>query len=188
MANWNEQSDEGRLLLRPYHLGDGYRIAHLLRCPRVTRWMPSAPRVFSSEYGESLVEDSRVGLADGRIAILGVATRAEDTLIGEVSLQFATGEVSFWLGSEYWGHGYGREALGMMMGVGVNEHAISVFRAAVLRGNEHSQKVVEACGFRFSGLRHAGHGRDRHAWLDYTCVCSPLSPMRRGSFAGKGGV
>ncbi|HTP09466.1 MAG TPA: GNAT family protein [Anaerolineae bacterium] len=104
-------------------------------------------------------------LEERSIELQGFAIRslADDRLIGLIGLY-----TIFWLHREafmgiqigerdYWGKGYGTDALRALLRYGFDELNLRRVSLSVLEGNERAMRSYEKCGFRYEG-------RERQVW------------------------
>ncbi len=66
---------------------------------------------------------------------------------GEAELQIRIGQ------RDAWGHGVGREAVGLLLGYGFGELGLDRIRLHVFATNERALRLYERCGFRREGVR-----------------------------------
>lgn len=92
-----------------------------------------------------------------------IRTLADERLIGLIGLY-----TIFWLHHEafmgihigerdYWGKGYGTDALQVLLRYGFGELNLRRISLSFLEGNARAMRSYEKCGFRLEG-------RERHAW------------------------
>lgn len=92
-----------------------------------------------------------------------IRTLADDRLIGLIGLY-----TIFWLQREafmgiqigereYWGKGYGTDALRVLLRYGFDELNLQRVSLSFLEGNERAMRSYEKCGFRYEG-------RERQIW------------------------
>lgn len=56
-------------------------------------------------------------------------------------------EIGYWIGKDYWGRGYGREAVGLLLEVAFGVLGMSLAYGTVARRNERSSRLLEGMGF-----------------------------------------
>jgi RimJ/RimL family protein N-acetyltransferase len=140
LSRWNFDSEYARLL-------DG-DIAYL--------WTPKQIREF--------IEKEEGG------HFFMIRTMAEDQPIGMINLSgfnWVSGDcfVGIGLGErEYWGKGYGSEAMNLILGYGfrqLNLHRVSL---DVFEYNPRAVRSYEKCGFQHEGRVRGALNRDGHRW------------------------
>lgn len=65
-------------------------------------------------------------------------------------------ELGYWLGRTYWGNGYAREAIRLIMGFGFSSLEVNRIYATVLVGNDRSIKLLESLGYVREGIERDG--------------------------------
>jgi RimJ/RimL family protein N-acetyltransferase len=118
--------------------------------------MPQSLARLQAEFDESASEGGRDGLT--------FAIEADNKFIGQCSLfnqnQVAqTAELGIGIGDkEYWGRGYGREAVNLLLEFGFQKHNIRRIFLRVEARNQRAIKAYSACG-----LIEEGRLRE-HVW------------------------
>jgi len=148
-----------RLRLRAYRKGDTDAIFSLYSDPRVMRYWSFPPWTERSQ-AEAYLKRALGEMAEGRVLPWALATRADDRLVGTVTL-FALdavqgrAEVGYSLDPKLQGQGLASEALRLALA-----HAFDVLRlrrveADVDPRNVPSCRLLERLGFRLEGLLRA---------------------------------
>ncbi len=154
-----------RLLLRPWTLDDAASLYEVAKDPLVgppAGWPP-----------HKSVDDSREVIAqyflqDGCFA---VTLKDDDNPIGMISLICGhrsnlpipsnEGEISYWIGSNYWGQGLIPEAMRAVIQYGFEQLNLTTQWCGYYEGNEKSKRVQEKCGFRW-------HHKEPGCWFPLT--------------------
>ncbi|MEZ4664933.1 MAG: GNAT family protein, partial [Caldilineaceae bacterium] len=72
-----------------------------------------------------------------------------------------TAELGITIGDQaYWGKGYGREAIQLIVAYGFRHHNLHKVHLRVLGRNERAMRAYAACGFVEEGRLR------QHAWID----------------------
>ncbi|MEE2059549.1 GNAT family N-acetyltransferase [Rhodococcus artemisiae] len=116
-----------------------------------------------SDYTPAIVEEQidgviADGLEDGSLAVLAIADRSSDDLLGSIVLFDVRGEraeVGFWLAPLARGRGVARKSLAAIVRVAA-EAGLSVLDARTVPENEASRRVLEAAGFERRGDARTG--------------------------------
>jgi RimJ/RimL family protein N-acetyltransferase len=158
-----------RLVLRPFVAGDAARVVELANDRRVGRWMLHLPYPYRPAVAEAWIASQREQWIEGKAATLAIANRRDRALIGAISLLIARqhdhGELGYWLGVPYWGHGLATEAGVALLRWGFDTlHLVRVF-AQYLGDNRGSGRVLEKIGMLREGVRRR-HLRKGNQWLD----------------------
>jgi RimJ/RimL family protein N-acetyltransferase len=135
-----------------------------------------APRFEDAKTIATLVNDRRIaentlriphpyGIADAEHFITGAnATRAEtvflitkrgDTVLGAcgvVEQGEEAPEIGYWLGVAFWGKGYATEAARAVIDYAFENLNYNVIHAGARVNNPASRRVLERCGFRWTGV------------------------------------
>lgn len=159
-----------RLALRPFRNSEAATLAALLRDEAVIRWMPGAPLKCDEQTASRLIVHAEKAMARGLGINWAITRRDDGALLGEITLDLRSGELSFWLGTAFWGVGYAREAVnGMLEEVAAVAPGATVV-AYAHRSNVRSVRLLEHCGFQFKGLRLDHPRRKGHPMLEYQLV------------------
>jgi RimJ/RimL family protein N-acetyltransferase len=114
---------------------------------------PTAPAYVKRQLEDDPIERPR----------FAIRTLADDRLIGLIGLYtiFQSQREAFMgiqIGErEYWGKGYGTDALRVLLCYAFDELNLLRVSLSVLDGNERATRSYEKCGFRYEG-------RERQAW------------------------
>jgi len=148
-----------RLTLRPWGRDDAPALHRLLNDWEVIRTLAVVPFPYSLGLAEQWVTDSATHLDSGQayqLAITGTDQGAE-TLVGGIGLQLdrarRTGELGYWVGRAFWGHGVASEAAGRLARWALANLDLDLLRADVATDNYASIAVLRRIGFR-----HVGEG------------------------------
>jgi len=111
--------DTDRLILRTLEKNDLPRLVELIGAWDVARWLAVLPYPYTMQNAEEFYSDMENAAACGDPEFYANATRADNLLIGGISLHHpprgknaAEGdvEIGYWLGEDYWGRGFMTEA------------------------------------------------------------------------------
>ena len=69
-----------------------------------------------------------------------------------VELRERAAEIGYWLGVPYWGHGYATEAVRAAIDHAFGELGHDTLRAGARVSNPASRRVLEKCGFQWTGV------------------------------------
>jgi RimJ/RimL family protein N-acetyltransferase len=132
-----------------------------------------APRIEDAKLVAALVNDRRIaentariphpyGIADAKEWIGAVTAQAAATFlitidgaaIGACGLDIRDGvaELGYWLGVPFWGRGYATEAARAVIDHAFGELGHEVIVAGARISNPASRRVLEKCGFQWSGV------------------------------------
>jgi RimJ/RimL family protein N-acetyltransferase len=139
-----------RLVLRAPCRRDAESIVRLANDRRVAVNTARVPHPYGLADAEQFI--AAVNRQDGEATFL---ITLDDTLIGACGVDPREGgpEIGYWLGVPYWGQGYATEAVRALI-----DHAFSGLQHEALQAgarvsNPASRRVLEKCGFQWTGVR-----------------------------------
>ncbi len=151
-----------RVRLRWLTLNDVNSLYSIFSDPEVMRYWSSSP-LENIAAAEELLERIHNNFEKRVLFQWGVARRADDRVIGTCTLfhvdtDSRRAEVGYALGCEYWGNGYMREALTLLVNFCFYDLNLHRLEADVDPQNTSSIKLLERLGFRKEGyLRERWH-------------------------------
>lgn len=151
MAELTPELVTQRLVLRPVDRRDIARIATLANDVRIAETTRSLPHPLTSDLVTRWFDD----LAARRERAFAVVLKDENVLIGVVAVTLApdskSAEIGYWLGYDYWGHGYMTEAVRRIARHAFGDLKLTALEAGVIPGNERSVGVLVKAGFDVEG-------------------------------------
>lgn len=138
-----------RLVLRVARRRDAAAIARLANDKRIAVNTARIPHPFGLEDAEQFIAAaSREGGAAFMIVLDG-------TPIGScgVDRRDHGPEIGYWLGVPYWGRGYATEAVRALIEHAFDDLQYDVLQAGVRVSNPASRRVLEKCGFQWTGVQ-----------------------------------
>lgn len=151
-----------------FHLGpvrEGDQAAYLehLNDPGVTDWMLVIPHPYTEQDANFWVRHC-LDAAAANPQITELAVRRNDGfLVGGIGLRLTTGlghhrgELGYWLGRPFWGHGLATAAVRAMIAYGFATFGLKRIQATAFPGNKASHRVLEKAGFQREGLLKCYH-------------------------------
>lgn len=87
---------------------------------------------------------------------LGITLPSSDQVIGmvgmfEISRNYRSAEIGYWVGRDHWGHGYATEGANLMIRYGFEVLGFNRIQAVCFDFNPRSARVLEKAGMRFEG-------------------------------------
>ena len=144
-----------RLWLRWPRMADAAAVARLAGEKQVAEMTARLPHPYQQRDGEAYVLESRHANAEGRGMRFAITLlERPEQPIGSIGVQFpdvGEPEFGYWLGTPFWGRGYATEAAQALIDVAFGISKVSALRASVHPINGASRRVLEKCGFAFSG-------------------------------------
>jgi RimJ/RimL family protein N-acetyltransferase len=139
-----------RLLLRRPTLADVKAIARLADDRRIAENTRRLPHPYSQDHA---IEFVRGTAGDDRGTVFLIENN--HTPIGMVGVDWRepeAPELGYWLGVEYWGHGFGTEAARAVIDFTFEEFDVEQLVAGARVSNPSSRNILEKCGFQWSGV------------------------------------
>ena len=149
-----------RLRLRAYRATDDAGMFRLYSDPRVMRYWSFPPWTSLGQAQAYLRRVEGEMAAGSSVLPWAIATRADDVLVGTVTLfsvniEQGRAETGYSLHPDFQGRGLAREALRLMLGHAFDTLQLRRIEADVDPRNTPSCRLVESLGFRREGLLRA---------------------------------
>lgn len=149
--------ETARLKLRCVRPADAARTSAMMT-PAVSRWVASWPMPFTPEMAAERIAAAREAAERGKALPFAVERRSDGVLLGWVGVnRDATdarrGVLGYWLGEDYHGHGYMREAAPAAVAAAFERLDLEVIEAGTQPGNAASLAVLRGCGMAPAGER-----------------------------------
>lgn len=178
-----------RLTLRIWRTDDAPGLHRLLNDWEVIRTLSVVPFPYSRALADAWVSECGTRLESGeayQLAITGTDKDAE-TLVGGIGLQLdrprRAGELGYWVGKAFWGHGVASEAAGRMARWALANLDLDLLRASVATDNYASIAVLRRIGFRV-----VGEGMKMSVALGKDCKVLRFEATRADLFGDHGGT
>ena len=143
-----------RLTLRPLRLDDAAAIERHCGNPKVARMTAAIPHPYPQGLATDWISGFRTD--DAQEADRHFAILHESKLVGVVSLERRREgpfEVGYWLGEAWWGRGFATEAVRRLVAFAFDELGQAELTSGHFQDNPASGRVLQKCGFRYSGVR-----------------------------------
>lgn len=142
-----------RLLLRKIDMADLEDLYRFTSSENVTQYMLFKPHKSLADSVAS-IEKGLARYASGRSYHWGIALKASNQLIGMIDLlrfEEESGSCSFayMLAEEFWGKGYGTEAVRAVFDFGFREMELNCIEADHMADNAASGAVMRKCGMTY---------------------------------------
>ena len=127
--------ETARLLLRSFRYDDLGELISLAGNWQVARWLSTMRHPYTEADGWEWIARVQQDHATGRPRRFAIALKETDRLTGGVELDGSTGDESeepalgYWLGEPYWGNGYAREAVAVVIDYGLRTLGMATIRA-----------------------------------------------------------
>jgi ribosomal-protein-alanine N-acetyltransferase len=155
-----------RLLLRKIVVSDYQDMYDYSRRPETSRyllWSPHSSPRFTKKYVSYLQGQYR----NGNFYDFAVIEKASGKMIGtcgftDFDLDINSAELGYILHPDYWGKGFGKEAVLRVMSYGFAELRLHRMTAKIMAGNIASKRLAQSCGMRheathIDGMRIKGN-------------------------------
>ncbi|MGF1502996.1 MAG: GNAT family N-acetyltransferase [Paracoccaceae bacterium] len=151
-----------RLVLRSPRSDDAPRLARLIGAADVAHFLAGVPYPYAERDAEAWI--ARVGDPAAEILERFVILPGEG-LIGAVGAHRLTPggdlELGFWIGRDWWGHGFATEAAATLIAALFQGSAIRGLASGHFADNARSARVLAKLGFRSSGVERSRHSAAR---------------------------
>jgi len=140
-----------RLVLRAPLLVDAKAVAALANDRRIAE---NTARI-AHPYRMTDAEKWILGTTSNNDARAYLITLIDGTIIGSCRLDLDKEpgpDIGYWLGTRYWGKGYGTEAVRALIDHAFTEFTHKALHSSVRVTNPESRRVLEKCGFQWTGV------------------------------------
>jgi [ribosomal protein S5]-alanine N-acetyltransferase len=140
-----------RLTLGPFLADDAPELQRLAGAREIADTTLAIPHPYELDHALAWIGQQRREAARGRAVNFAIRLSPEGTLIGSVGLrdidrEHLQAELGFWVGREWWGQGYAREAASALIGFGFDALGLNRICAHHMRRNPAAGRVLEAAG------------------------------------------
>jgi RimJ/RimL family protein N-acetyltransferase len=141
-----------RLTLRLFELADADTVQRLAGDEQVVHTTLNIPHPYPDGAAEEWIEHTHSAFRKGEICTLALVRKADQALIGCVSLRISRGgreaELGYWVGRPYRGQGYCTEAAREAVRYGFGALDLDHIHAAAMKSNPASWKVMRKIGMK----------------------------------------
>jgi 8-oxo-dGTP diphosphatase len=141
-----------RLVLRPFEPSDAPRLQHLANDIRIAERLSRMPYPYSLTDAQEFIDHSQKAIKKGTSVPLAIIRRSDQALLGGVGLEE---EIGYWLGFEYWGQGYMKEAVKALLHFAFITLKMTEIQGSARTDNTASRRIFEGFGFRETGIKEA---------------------------------
>ncbi|MDS0525669.1 GNAT family N-acetyltransferase [Clostridium sp. SHJSY1] len=160
-----------RLKLRELTKKDSRDVFSILSLEEVTKYYGMHPMKQISQ-AEKLIEKFKISYEIGNAIRWGIEIKNCNRIIGTCGFhswnrRHFRAEIGYELNREFWGLGYGKEAIQAIIKYGFNEMNLERIEAIVYPENKKSEKMLKKMNFTYEGLlRKYAYFRDKHQDLN----------------------
>lgn len=154
-----------RLILRPFQFDDAGRVHKLVNDPLISDVTAHIPHPYPPLLAQEWIASHHPGWENGTLAAFAITLKADQHLIGAISLMGMNGEkaaIGYWLGREYWNRGYCSEACRAICEFGFETLNLSAIGGCHLQRNPASGQVLIKNGFQFIRSRLMNTAKREH--------------------------
>lgn len=170
--------ETARLVLRPYYLEDLDEHVAILGNWDVTQSLSTdVPFPYRPEDGEKFIQEAISHFKEKKVLCYAMEYKEPGEHketgrhIGGVMVfsQIGEVEIGYWMDPDFWGKGFGTEALNAVVEAGFKAEMITCFVAQTSVSNEGSQRVLQKAGFKHAGATPPQYARCGHDGHDSDC-------------------
>ena len=155
-----------RIALRPFTTADVTAVNSLLATPEIAATTLNVaypyPEGAAAGWISTHAEQARQGLG----YVWAITLANDRRLIGTISMgvtsKHARGTLGYWLGVDYWNHGYMSEAARLVVRFAFEALALHRIEAACLPRNIGSSRVMEKAGMTYEGILRGYYRKQDH--------------------------
>jgi [ribosomal protein S5]-alanine N-acetyltransferase len=137
------------VVLRHFGPGDASRVQQLAGDRAVADTTAVIPHPYPDGMAEAWIASHEDDRASGRQFAFAITRAVDELVIGAIALRPVASEhenVGYWIGREYWGHGYATEATRAVVALAFSCLDCQQITASYLARNPASGRVLEKCG------------------------------------------
>ncbi|OMH29075.1 GNAT family N-acetyltransferase [Motiliproteus sp. MSK22-1] len=164
-----------RLLLRPFVADDATRVELLAGDKKIADVTANIPHPYPTGLANRWISEQNSKWQRGELASFAITLLDTRELIGSISIMSISdqsGELGYWVGTEYWGRGFCTEASKKVVEFGFGTLKLNHIHAHHLRRNPASGKVLLNSGFQHlgSGESECGYRKNKEMTERYSIV------------------
>jgi RimJ/RimL family protein N-acetyltransferase len=146
-----------RLILGEFTLRDAADIQRLAGAREIADTTLAIPHPYELNHALAWIEQQQQETAAGPSCTFAVRLPPDGALIGsvglrDIDLEHRQAELGFWIGHDWWGQGYAREAAGAVLRFGFETLGLNRICAHHMARNPASGRVLLAIGMQREGV------------------------------------
>ena len=144
-----------RLVLRPFRRDDVPAVERMLITPHIAEHTLNFPHPYPPGFAQDWIS-RHLAWAERGIHLQWAIALRDDTPVGAIGIALSTdpphGDIGYWVGPDYWNHGYATEAAKAVIAYGFGTLDLTRMQATCFTGNEASARVLQKAGMREEGV------------------------------------
>jgi ribosomal-protein-alanine N-acetyltransferase len=145
------------LILGAFEADDAPELQRLAGAREIADTTLAIPHPYELDHARAWIAQQRREAARGRAINFAIRLRTSGALIGSVGLrdidpEHLQAELGFWIGREWWGNGYAREAAAAVIAFGFEGVGLNRIYAHHMDRNPAAGRVLQAAGMQREGL------------------------------------
>lgn len=147
-----------RLVLRPFRDDDIPAVERMLSTPHIAEYTLNFPHPPPPGFARDWIGRHRMWARRG-VHLQWAVALPDDTPVGAVGIALRPdppcGDIGYWVGPDYWNHGYATEATRAVIAYGVDNLHLTRIQASCFTGNDASARVLQKAGMVEEETLHA---------------------------------
>ena len=167
-----------RLQLRPFELSDAKRISELCNNYNIYKSTLTLPYPYPIESALNWIPTHKENFDNDKLYDFAITDRNSGALYGAIGLSnnkaHKNGEVAYWVGEEFWGNGYGTEALRAVIDFAFTHKNYHRIWARFFESNPASGRIMQKVGMEYEGKQadHVFKENRYETLLLYGIICN----------------
>lgn len=137
------------LRLRCPEEDDIAKIAAIANDAEIARWTAELPHPYDERHAEEFIAQAASDRQNGTSFVFVIERLADGVMVGVIhlALEERTGRLGYWIGRQFWKHGYASQAVLRLTRLGFQRLHLEAMNAQVMSGNQASCRVLEKAGY-----------------------------------------
>lgn len=152
----NKTMTTERLLLRLFEKSDAEAVAKLCNNYNIYKNTLTLPYPYTTDCAVSWIEHHMDNFNADKSYEFAICDREMGTLYGAIALsnnhRYDNGEIAYWIGEEFWGHGYATEASNAILDFAFDVKQYHKVYARHFASNPASGRVIQKIGMIQEGV------------------------------------
>lgn len=157
-------------------MADAPEVSRLAGDRAIAATTQNIPHPYEIAMAEKWIARHQSAFESGEATSFAITARESDALLGafgiHVRQEHRCGEIGYWIGKPYWGHGYATEAGHAVLRYGFEQLDPNRIFACYFAENLQSGRVMEKLGMKYEGLLRQ-HVKKWGAFVDVV-ICGIL--------------